>query len=275
LPPHLKYVLISIVIFFYIFVFVENLSDERSILFEKQRLRLRRAIQTVTTGTVGSSAVKPSKNGESSATAGASVKVDISGTSAAADFHTPRGKEKPMAQRGTGTGTRARMSPTKNATRTPAYSHPKSPGSVASASSQPIYAWELSAHQMGEAISAIRERITTETASFIPSNDMGVYVCDSMESNNADSNDLVDFQVVLSAEEFQVYVSRRRNAVAEKKHSERFIDTKKTTEEKKSLLSSGPYVDPKRIQNELLRPAQPHKWVGDGGGFRPTGSKIQ
>ena len=102
---------------------------------------------------------------------------------------------------------------------------------------------------------------------------MGIYVCDS--DNGGDSNDLMDFQVVLSPEEFQVYVSRRRNAVAEKKHSERFLDHKKTTAEKQTLLSSTPYVDPKRIQNELLRPAQPHKWVGDGGGFRPTGSKIQ
>jgi hypothetical protein len=143
---------------------------------------------------------------------------------------------------------------------------------MTSNNSQPIYAWELA--NQSDANNVIRERITTDSASFIPSSASGIYMCDS--DVGGDSDELIDFQVVLSAEEFQVYVSRRRNAVAEKKHSERFIEgPKKTADKRETLLSSTPYVDPQRIQNELCRPPQPHKWVGDGAGFKPIGSKVQ
>lgn len=253
--------------------------DERSILFEKQRLRLRRAVQGVVTGTASSAKTKPEPAVAPKLDPHAVSRSSVSSYEVG-DYQTPHAKARPQPLQQPRSAARDMRSPRgtlKSAVRSPPGSRrtpkmaPRSPGSVASSNSQPIYAWELS--NQADETNTVRERISTDSASFIPSNAAGIYVCDS--DTRADSNDLMDFQVVLSAEEFQVYVSRRRNAVAEKKHSERFLDHKKTTAEKKTLLSSTPYVDPKRIQNELLRPAQPHKWVGDGGGFRPTGSKIQ
>ena len=243
-------------------------------------MRLRRAVQGVVTGTAATSTKQKPEPASVPKQETHTISRSAASSYEADEYQTPRVKGRPQPlqqQRSTSRDLRSPRGTLKSAARSPAGSRrtpktaPRSPGSVASSNSQPIYAWELS--NQADETSTVRERITTESASFIPSNAMGIYVCDS--DNGGDSNDLMDFQVVLSPEEFQVYVSRRRNAVAEKKHSERFLDHKKTTAEKQTLLSSTPYVDPKRIQNELLRPAQPHKWVGDGGGFRPTGSKIQ
>jgi hypothetical protein len=226
-------------------------SDERSILFEKQRLRLRRAIQSIAVGK------------KSDATPARPSAVSIADQSATPASAVAARKDSSSAPRGSPGAKPPRSGVA--ASRTPPAS--------ASKSLQPIYNWEMANQSAVDSdADVIRERITTDAASFIPSNSLGIYVGDVSEDSYT-SDALVDFQVVLSEEEFNVFVARRRNVVAEKKHSERFIDKSKASD-KSTVLTSTPYVDPKRIQRELLRPPQPHKWVNQTG-FRPTGSKIQ
>lgn len=232
--------------------YTQNDDDERSILFEKQRLRLRRAIQSVSVGK------------KSDATPSRPSAISIADPPATpASAVAPR-KDSSSALRG---------SPGAKPSGRGAVTASRTPPASASKSLQPIYNWEMANQSAGDSdADVVRERITTEAASFIPSNSLGIYVGDaSSDSFAADA--LVDFQVVLSEEEFNVFVARRRNVVAEKKHSERFLDKSKPGD-KSTVLASTPYVDPKRIQRELLRPPQPHKWVNQSG-FRPTGSKIQ
>lgn len=88
----------------------------------------------------------------------------------------------------------------------------------------------------------------------------------------------VDFQVILSATEFDAFVLRRSlhekktisSAIAAK-HANKYQDTR--CKESKYLLTQTPYVEPKRIIKELYRPAQPTKWV-DPKGFQLTTPKV-
>ena len=223
--------------------------DERSILFDKQRLRLRRAIQSIATGAVVAGA---RKGPALETTAGKTVVPPSTPVS-----------HRDSVSRTPGGAVGRQVTNSKSSKRSPA-------SSVMSV--QPLYAWEMANHGgTGDSSAIIRERVNTDAASYIPSSSLGIYVNDTVDADSSATSDaLIDFQVVLSPEEFLVFVSRRRNAVAEKKHSERFLDKSKQAESS-SLTASTPYVDPKRIQKELMRPPQPHKWV-DQSGFKPVGT---
>jgi hypothetical protein len=113
--------------------------------------------------------------------------------------------------------------------------------------------------------------------SFIPSSLPGIYVSDGGSTDpsgvSAASRDgLIDMQIILTPEEFRAYVSRRKT-VASANAKRRLVDklcSKPTMTSPLSVAASGPYVDPKRIQKELFRPEQPHKWVGGPNGFKPS-----
>lgn len=194
--------------------------DERAILFEKQRLRLRRAIQNV----------KPASPMK-------------------ADRYDP-------------TGDTGSVHSFKQQTHSLSPGRPTTTFSVAdsirssSTDMKPLYDWEIA-----QPVEAANERLIqqNEYGSYMPCTEPALY----MKSNpEADENTYIDFQIVLSPEEFNVYASRIKVRKAEMQKSRRAAAQ---TEHGKSIAASTPYVDPKRIQRELYRPAQPDRWVSPTG----------
>jgi hypothetical protein len=75
-----------------------------------------------------------------------------------------------------------------------------------------------------------------------------------------------EFQVVLTEKEFFKLTSRRRSIRAEKRHKERRERSAK--KESQFLQSTGPYVDPTRISSSIYRSPNKKKWI-DPKGLRP------
>jgi hypothetical protein len=129
-----------------------------------------------------------------------------------------------------------------------------------------------------------------EYGSFIPCNSNGIYMSIddiTLQTNNDDdeseqyiiqpiqqSNEYIDIQIILTPQELESYAARRKATRAELKHSQRFLNDKMKHISKSSVIASTPYVDPKRIQKEIYRPAQPQKWI-DANGFKVTGKKVE
>jgi hypothetical protein len=164
---------------------------------------------------------------------------------------------------------------------------------------EPIYPWEsgegqshhdVDSHSQYYHPEVFRDRIYTEEyGAFIPTDTHGLYMREEAggifrggdeeeeEYMGAGLPDyFVDFQVVLSAAEFEAYVTRK--TIEEKKQkpaaanssAARYQD--KACKESRFLLTQTPYVDPKRVLSDLYRPSQPHKWV-DPKGFAVSGAK--
>ena len=123
-------------------------------------------------------------------------------------------------------------------------------------SSKPLYMWEVQDQRVEEAVE--RQRITSEHGTFLPTTLNGFYQ-KSPYLNAPETH--IDFQVVLTREEFETLVSRRRQVKAEALHASRFRSKKDKKEV--FLTSSSPYVEPDRLTENLYRPPQQDKWVGE------------
>lgn len=126
-----------------------------------------------------------------------------------------------------------------------------------------------------------------EHGMFVPCTDVGVYMAEEETYLGGDDDDsggeewrlqqtlnanYIDIQIVLNPVEFEIFAARRKGTRAELKHSQRFMNEKQRNASKVSLKSSTPYIDPKRIQKEIYRPAQPQKWI-EPQGFKVTGTR--
>lgn len=74
------------------------------------------------------------------------------------------------------------------------------------------------------------------------------------------------FQIKMTEKEFFKLTSRRRAIRAEKKHKER--NAASATKESPYLQSTGPYVDPTRISSSIYRSPDKKKWI-NARGLRP------
>jgi hypothetical protein len=93
-----------------------------------------------------------------------------------------------------------------------------------------------------------RTAIESPHGEFIPSLSPGFY-----ELRNAlpSSTKFIDFQVVLSEQDYQDLLTRRRRMNAEAKHTLRFANKKAA--ETPYLNASTPYVDVSKVQASLYR----------------------
>ncbi len=266
-----------------------NDSDERSILFERERLRLRKAIQE-------SSAVQVS--GPSSAPASSHV---FTGAAQMAAFSTPSqayGSENRSAVKmGQGISTpaapaRAPEVTARGAAANASLNNPspsKNDGTMAGQygtdmlshnPTKKIYAWEK-----GQT-SEVRRPIIVEGAKFLPAEKVGMYIRDetigagrggsssgggdgaSGESKSAASGtgskqQHIDMFVVLTADEVNILASRLQH----RKASDKALF--KNQGAAKGVQHSTPFIDQARVQEQLLRPDHPDRWI-DKVSIRPN-----
>lgn len=235
------------------------LSDERSIILEKQRLRLRRAIQPSQSGSIATGRsmdfnqfvntpsnnvqqmqIQPQFNSFDSAQP--SYRKFLQKNQVRSIFHDNQ----------TSFATRPNTS-TRNQSAT-------SPGSRKSTSkAAPIYAWETEAtNKTGQ------DHMIMDDAYYAASNIIGLYTRmplndqeDELINASTEANNLyVDFQIVLSKEEIITLAARKKSY-----REDNVID--KNIAAGASANVSTPYVEPKRVL--IFRPTEQDKWIDQRG----------
>lgn len=211
-----------------------NDSDERSILFERERLRLRKAVQeysvqSTASGGTPSGSKHPFSGSSSSDKRGSSDKKGVSFTTLDDLSESPRKKEGGI--------------------------HVAS-GSPASPSH--IYGWE------SEKRVVKRTPIAIEGTVFAPAEQLGVYVKDGEDPTEESKTDekFMDMYFVLTAEEVSVLASRIQKKSEDKSHL-------KSQASAIGVQHSTPFVDSSRIESMLYRQTEKEKWTS-GKDLRPN-----
>eukprot|EP01036_Dinobryon_divergens_P035204 gene35204-45592_t len=267
-------------------------DDDRAILFEKQRLRLRKLVQTYGS-TIGSNSSAHSTNSHTPARSRAATPPQtpspflshqptqsfVQPTSAAPSLGLHMYS---AGGAGGGSGIQTPRSITSVAKKPIAASSSSAfPSSSASAprsrpspspSQQPakIYTWESTE---GGRSAQQRQPIEVDGVIFDPSSTEGFYSRrtnqhpvegrdgegDAAFSEYTSFNSkYMDFQVILTNEELTALAARKRA-------DRRDIKSDKSQAASASPLTASPYIEPRRIRDALLRPDQPEKWIGSAG----------
>lgn len=264
--------------------YLNNSDDERAILFEKERLRLRKTIQIIlnasnpsalgASNSVASS--HPNRSQNHSHTQSHSQGQNQSLAATASQHSAPQQAPAPQTPVQLSLPGLAQTNTSVSVNRSK-----RSPGST----SKPIYAWET-----GQTGDRQRSSVTIDSIVFEPTALPGFYkrvarqvhkkspIQGEEEGEMADDADqeeiveeedfvelsdkFVDFQIILTEEEMRTLASR-------KKRERDDVKLLKSQAAATSIHSATPYIDPKRITQELLRPQQPDKWVASEG-MRPV-----
>ncbi|KAJ1414791.1 hypothetical protein B484DRAFT_454751, partial [Ochromonadaceae sp. CCMP2298] len=204
-------------------------DDERTILVEKEHLRLRQAMQVYHLST---------RDGQSVASAGAEKSTSTP---------SKKGSIRVRAQRSSASSRRSHASSQSlNQSQTQASHH----------THDPIYAWE------GAAERPPRVAVEVGGSVFLPSSMNGFYSRQDNRSPLLDSASLperyCDFIMVLTEEELTTLAARKKaNKMAQP-------DGALALKPVRTLHSSTPYIEPHRIYKEMLRQENPDKWIADG-----------
>ena len=222
-------------------------SDERSILFEKERLRLRKAVQDATyTTSATPSAATPgpgsSTTGRKSGTSGGGGGGGMTGVVKRISFNKTPAARRPKSREGSAGIVEASALPSK----TPAK----------------IYDWE----DEGKAGAAEPRMISVDGNVFAPCREPGMYVSAREELDPSAAEEFIDIQVVLSKHEVALLASRiHKQSDPQSSHF-------------KSQISSGsvhhntPFVDQSKLLKDLYRPDQREKWSADSD-LRPNAKR--
>ena len=215
-------------------------SDERSILFEKERLRLRKAVQDALKA---SSAATPVASAAAAALTGGGK---MSGVVKHISFRKTPSKKKTAGDSAVD-NLDASLSAGGGGNKTPAK----------------IYDWE--GQDEGKAGAPERGMISVDGSIFAPCREPGMYVAAKEELDPAAPEEYVDVQVVLSKHEVTLLASRMlKREDPQKSHF-------------KSQMSSGsvhhaaPYVDQSKLLKDLYRPTHPEAWIA--GDLRPNAKR--
>ena len=200
--------------------FSDNDSDDRAVLFEKQRLRLRQALQMANP--------TPKKKAPDGTVSPLTTPVK-SATLGSSSTTTPNSAHRNSATKGMKSP--ASGSPHKKKSQTP----PK-----------PLYNWEKPATPVQ--VEKERVAIASPHGEFIPSLSAGFY---ELQNALPTSTKFIDFQVVLTESDYQDLLTRRRRLNAEATHTARFASKKHA--ETPYLNASTPYVDVSKVQASLYR----------------------
>lgn len=216
--------------------------DERAILFEKERVKLKKGLQSV----VGVSTVLPISSLAKSTLA--TSNSGIAATSKSFSKFTMNELdqnqfkyEKKELPSPTFAGVESLMiSPRANAALRQSIIQPME---MTKKSTNQIYHWETGRDS--------RIKIDIDECSYVPTKSPGIY---SREEEVAKNNKWLDVKIVLTADELETLVKR-------KQAMKRVKNQGLNLPNQGSIQSSTPYVDPRRIQREIYRPDQPHKWI--------------
>lgn len=261
--------------------YTDNCDDERAVLFEKERLRLRKALQQAISFSNSSKSVVTDSTSVSHRTSVASSKLHPNSASqsvAPSVSNQPIKNNSPKA-----------ISPSNS------QNHPSSSNSVRSSFSQTniksptnntqrlspkptgpgIYTWENNVK--GTMTPKTRHPIAIEDVTYSPSPLPGFYIRDSNEYQNENENNFdqsrgpglssssifsspspsskfIDVQIILTQEEMTALAARKRSS---RPGAKLFKSQAAST----SVHSTTPFIEPARISKELLRPGHPDRWL--------------
>lgn len=216
-------------------------SDERAILFEKERLRLRKVLQDATV--VPSTPAPPSaasmkKKKQQSEVDGATLTGPVKHISFS---------KTPLRKKTSGAGGSGNIDMS-------AVSSTKAPAK--------IYDWE----DEGKASGADRGMISIDGNVFAPCREPGMYVAAREELDPNANEEYIDMQIVLSKHEVTLLASRMH------KSSDPQIGHFKNQISSGSVFHSTPYVDQSKLLKDLYRPTQPSKWTAESD-LRPNSKR--
>ncbi|GMH73241.1 hypothetical protein TL16_g06131 [Triparma laevis f. inornata] len=209
--------------------FTDNDDDDRAVLFKKQEAELRKALQKAPTSapmhkptpTKSSNALMQSTHYESPTikTPAPGFGKDITPQKASWNSGTSLNSSRMVPG---GSSTKKKKTPTK-----------------------PLYSWEKGPTSPKN---LDRTPISSDHGEFIPSIEDGFY-----EKRNAtpSSTKFIDFQLIMTAENYEEMMKRRRKQKADLRHTARFANKK--VAETPYLNASTPYVDQKAITGALYR----------------------
>jgi hypothetical protein len=222
--------------------YLKNSDDERAVLFEKERLRLRKALQPF----YGSSSSKDNrsvsasdaydKSGHESIT---SKTIDRMSTSQLTRSKVHSSSQKSLHSLISGQGKLSSSRSLKSSSLSPGH----------------IYAWEERSEKV------VREVIEMHGAVFEPTQVKGLYnrQMNREEEEEFLSDKYIDVQIILTQDEIATLAARKR---VERPDKKLFKSECAAT----SVHTSTPYVDPSRIRRDMFRPGHPDRWLG-GTGF--------
>lgn len=214
--------------------YLRNQDDDRASLFEKERLRLRQAIQPYL-----SFISRDNRSLAASEHNDRSLSTSATGTRMNNLDRNSLTQSVKMTLKSSAISVSNRSSASQSASK-------KATPSVSN-----IYAWE------DGSVKPQRKEIYLEDFCYHPSTTPGFYNRMVAEDESKDlviSDKFIDFQIVLTQEEITTLAARKK---AEKPD----IKLAKSQAAATSVHLSTPYVDPKRIINDMLRPGHPDRWV--------------
>lgn len=230
-------------------------DDERAILFEKERLRLRKAIQPFYTSTSNSTVTGGAGQDTRSVNSAARHQSMNMGNSINAGGSQAAAMQANASYNMQGASTVVMKSSRTSGNASVSNKSQTSRKSSSQQQQQAMYSWEDRAEQR-----APREEMIVDGISFLPTPAQGLYARD-MTRDEADyllQDKYVDFQVILTQEEMTILAARKK---AEK------MDAKlgKSVAASNSVHNAIPYVDRKRIVQDMFRPDNPDKWINSDG----------
>lgn len=220
---------------------LQNDSDERMVLFEKERLRLRKAIQMLNATQQNQTPVPPSNvNGFShqhyqqsdnamSMTALKTIQSPMFSRDASPIVHqkiSTRGVFSASMMASSGRG-----EPEHKVVR-----------------SQPIYAWESGQPKN------VKKVLNLEGIDYMPTNFPGFYLRQDADQDLVPDK-WVDFQIVLTSDEMTALISRRRVS------SRADIKQPKSEMVANCVHTSVPFVDSTRLLKDYFRTNKPDRWI--------------
>jgi hypothetical protein len=246
--------------------YLKHDDDERAVLFEKQRLRLRRCLHsgggnhTATSGAESESEAAASPDMRST-TAHHSVQSPGHATqprsawaaeSKHGRFSTVGGIHHPASI--PGGGTQKAAAPTSGG------------GGTTRRKKQEVaqlYSWESPAD--AEASGDYGSEYDGQGANLSSSGERGHYV-QADDGEHAANPGLFDVQIVLNAAEHKQLMSRQRSRRAVMKHTQRAKAAQEgSKKDGEFMFSASPYVDPNKVAGALYRTPKKDKWMNQTG----------
>lgn len=218
--------------------YLQNSDDDRAVLFEKERLRLRKVVQPFATAKDNKSVVTSDRS--QSIGVASSQRLDRTASSQSMkDFRTPvqqKGQQQQDFPSSPTTG--AQISSAAIPLR-------RSPGTQ----ERSLYKWEN-----GSTSVRARSDLIVDGRNFEPSAAPGFYFRKYEEMSGVEVDQCVDFQIILTQEEITALAARKKAQKADAK-------LHKSQAASSSVHHATPYVDPKRLTQDMYRPGHPDRWI--------------
>jgi hypothetical protein len=222
--------------------YLQNSDDDRAVLFEKERLRLRKIIQPFLTAKDNKSLSASDRSQSVGGATSSQQRLErIASSQSIKDFRTPV-QQKPQ-QQPLGYSLSPTIGGQISSTAIPLR---RSPGTQ----ERSLYTWENGSLNTRN----VRSTLTIDGRTFEPSPAAGFYFRKFEEMSGVETDQCVDFQIILTQEEMTALAARKK---AQKVDAKLF----KSQAASSSVHHAIPYVDPKRLSQEMYRPGHPDRWI--------------